>query len=301
MKRTLTTLLPALIILFVSTATAQPNKTSACDFRADMRKVWEDHITWTRNVILNVIDDLPGTNDAVGRLLQNQVDIGDAIKPYYGNAAGDMLTTLLTSHIIIAADLLTALKNNDAAGLNSANNAWIANADDIATFLASANPQWDLMEMKMMMYDHLNLTAAEAVARKNQDYAADITAYDNAHHQILEMADMLTAGIIKQFPNMFKGGSNIRMIELNDGGVTLSQNMPNPFTEKTTITFYIPENIIDAQMIFYNMVGKMIKSVVITERGEGTFTVFAPGLSKGIYTYSIFADGKLIDTKQMVH
>ena len=291
----------AATILFAGTATAQPNKASACDFRSDMRKLWEDHITWTRNVILNIIDDLPGTNEAVGRLLQNQVDIGDAIKPYYGNAAGDMLTSLLTSHIVIAADLLTALKNNDAAGLTAANNAWIANADSIAMFLASANPNWDLAEMTQMMYDHLNATTAEAAARKNMDYAADVIAYDNVHNQILEMADMLSDGIIKQFKNMFPGPKNLRVIELTDGDVTLSQNMPNPFAEKTTITYYIPEYITDAQMIFYNSMGKVIKTVAITERGEGIFTVFAPGLSKGIYTYSIIADGKLIDTKQMVH
>jgi hypothetical protein len=301
MKRIFTTIVLAALIFIAGTATAQPNKTTACEFKTDMRKAWEDHITWTRNVILNIIDDLPGTNEAVGRLLQNQVDIGNAIKPYYGNAAGDMLTTLLTSHIVIAADLLTALKNNDAAALNAANTAWITNADDIAAFLASANPHWDLMEMKMMMYDHLNLTAAEAVARKTQDYTADILAYDNAHHQILEMADMLSMGIIKQFPNKFKGASNMRVIELTDSDIILSQNMPNPFTEKTIINYFIPDHVTDAKLIFYNSVGKVIKTVVITERGEGSISILAHELSSGIYTYSIIADGRLIDTKQMVH
>lgn len=181
------------------------NKSTCCDLKSDMRKLWEDHIIWTRNVILNIIDELPGTTQAVDRLLQNQDDIGNAIKPFYGDAAGTQLSTLLRQHITIAADLLTALDDGNTAAFNTANAQWIANADAIAAFLSGANPNWPLAEMKSMLYDHLNLTAAEALARKNANYTADVTAFENVHIQILNMADMLTQGIIKQFPNMFRG------------------------------------------------------------------------------------------------
>ncbi len=174
-------------------------------FHDAMRQLWEDHITWTRMFIVSAVADLPDTGFAAGRLLQNQADIGNAIKPFYGEAAGEQLTALLRDHILIAADLVAAAKAGDAAGVEAASARWYANADDIATFLSSANPEnWPLDEMKTMMREHLDLTLEEAVARLTGDWAADIAAYDEIHEQILEMADMLSTGIIRQFPKQLK-------------------------------------------------------------------------------------------------
>jgi hypothetical protein len=175
---------------------------SELTLRSNMDKLWEDHIAWTRNVIFNVMDSLPGMNEEVARLLKNQEDIGNAIKPYYGNAAGDQLTALLKTHITGAADVLVAAKSNgDLAGAQAR---WQANADSIATFLSTANPtNWPLADMKAMMGEHLTLTTNEAVARLTKDYAADVAAYDAVHTQILKMSDMLSDGIIKQFPDKF--------------------------------------------------------------------------------------------------
>jgi hypothetical protein len=174
-------------------------------FRNEMRKLWEDHITWTRMVIVSFAADLPDLNPALERLLANQGDIGDAVKPFYGDAAGDRLTALLRDHILIAADLLAAAKAGDAAALADAQERWRANADDIAAFLAAANPRnWPLDEMEAMMHDHLELTTEEAVARLSGDWAADIHAYDEVHRQALGMADMLSTGIVRQFPRRFR-------------------------------------------------------------------------------------------------
>ena len=179
--------------------------TSANELKTNLRVLWEDHAMYTRNVILNIIDDLPGTDEAVARLLKNQDDIGDAIKPVYGEAAGKKLTELLREHIVIAADLLKAAKVNNQADFASANTKWVKNADDIAVFLSSANSRnWKLEDMKKMMNEHLNLTTQEAVARIKKDYKADIEAYDKTRAELLEMSDMLATGIIKQFPDKFK-------------------------------------------------------------------------------------------------
>ncbi len=174
-------------------------------FHDAMRKLWEDHVTWTRLFIVSAVADLPDTGPTAQRLLQNQSDIGEAIKPFYGDAAGEQLTTLLRDHILIAADLVSAAKAGDTAAFEDAQARWYANADEIAAFLHSANPEsWPLDEMKAMMREHLDLTLEEAGARLNGDWAADIAAYDQIHGQILEMADMLSAGIIRQFPKAFK-------------------------------------------------------------------------------------------------
>lgn len=174
-------------------------------FRNAMRKLWEDHITWTRLFIVSALSDLPDKDPTALRLLQNQDDIGNAIKPFYGEDAGNQLSSLLRDHILIAAELLEAAKNGDTAAFEDANARWYANADDIATFLNAANPEnWPLDEMKLMMKEHLDLTLEEASARLNGDWDADIAAYEKIHAQILEMADMLSAGIIDQFPKKFK-------------------------------------------------------------------------------------------------
>ena len=175
------------------------------DFRSDMRKLWEDHITWTRLYIVSAVADLPDKDATAKRLLQNQVDIGNAVKSFYGEAAGDKLAALLKDHILIAVDIIDAAKKGEAAKKDAAVNRWTANADDIATFLSGANPKhWPVTEMKKMMREHLDLTTAELVAHLQKDGPADVAAYDKVHRAILMMADMLSSGISAQFPARFK-------------------------------------------------------------------------------------------------
>lgn len=179
--------------------------TTRSAFRNAMRVLWEDHITWTRLYIVSVAADLPDKDATAGRLLKNQADIGNAIKPYYGSAAGDKLTALLRGHILTAAELLAAAKAGDTAKVGQARTRWYANADEIAAFLSGANPKhWPPAEMKAHMRDHLDLTLEEATARLKGDWTADIAAYDRVHAQILKMADMLSDGIIRQFPGKFR-------------------------------------------------------------------------------------------------
>ncbi len=184
-------------------ACSQGVSVKAMDLKINMRKLWEDHIIWTRNVICCLVDGLPGSDQALKRLLQNQEDIGNAIKPVYGEDAGKKLTALLLDHIKISADVINAAKAGDKDKLNGANKRWTANADEISTFFCHANPRWKLDEMKSMMHDHLKLTTDEAVARIKKDYEADIKAYDKVHGGILQMSDMLADGIINQFPGKF--------------------------------------------------------------------------------------------------
>jgi hypothetical protein len=170
-----------------------------------MRRLWEDHITWTRLFIVSASADLPDLQATTERLLRNQQDIGDAIKPFYGRAAGERLSSLLTEHILVAADLLGAAKAGDQAAVARHSSIWYRNGNQIADFLNKANPRhWARQEMRTMMRDHLDLTLAEAVAHLTRDHRADIRAYDRIHRQILSMADMLSDGIAAQFPKRFR-------------------------------------------------------------------------------------------------
>lgn len=173
--------------------------------RRNVRKLWEDHVTWTRLAIISLTTGSADTEATVGRLLRNQTDIGNAVKPFYGKAAGNRLTALLREHILIAADVIAAAKAGDQGKLGDAQARWNANADQISAFLSRANPRaWKLAEMKAMMREHLRLTTNEAVARLTANWGADVAAYDAIHLQALHMADMLSAGIVKQFPGRFR-------------------------------------------------------------------------------------------------
>jgi hypothetical protein len=172
--------------------------------RQEMRRLWEDHVTWTRLAIISLTTDSPDTEATVGRLLQNQTDIGDAVKPFYGEAAGNELTRQLRLHILIAADVVAAARAGDQAELADAQARWLANADDIAAVLNSVNPKhWKLATMRAEMHKHLDLTTQEAVARLQGNWSADVAAYDQIHEHILHMSDLLSSGLVKQFPNRF--------------------------------------------------------------------------------------------------
>lgn len=179
-------------------------KISPVAFNKAMRHLWEDHITWTRLYIVSAAANLPDKDATAQRLLQNQADIGKAVSAFYGDAAGDKLTALLKDHILGAAALIEVAKSGDQAKISDASAKWYANADEIAAFLNGANPKnWPLEDMKAGMKMHLDLTLAEATARLQGKYTDDIADYDKIHDHILGLADLLSTGIIKQFPNRF--------------------------------------------------------------------------------------------------
>jgi hypothetical protein len=177
----------------------------ALAFHDDMRKLWEDHITWTRLAIVSFAAGLPDFDQTAARLLRNQDDIGNAIKPYYGRRAGNQLTALLKEHIGGAVDLLIAAKAGDAAAFESAKRAWYANGREIARFLSAASPRFlPLAAVRRMMRGHLDQTLVEASHRLSGDYAADIRDYELVHRHILMMADAISGAIIRQFPGRFR-------------------------------------------------------------------------------------------------
>ena len=176
---------------------------TAEDLRLAMRKLWSEHVIWTRDYIVAATTDHPSAPAVSRRLLRNQDDIGNAITPYYGAAAGSRLASLLKDHILIAVDLVGAAKAGDTPKKEDADRRWHANATEIATFLSAANPNWPRQTMFEMLNDHLSLTAQEAGDRLGSRWDDDIATFDRIHAQSLRMADALTDGIVRQFPTRF--------------------------------------------------------------------------------------------------
>jgi hypothetical protein len=185
---------------------------STKELKAQMVELWEQHVSWNRNVMLCIVDELPGTDQAVERLRQNKIEIGDAIKPYYGTEAGDQLTKLLYHHVIISAEVITLAKAEKNAELKAANQRWYANADVIAEFLADTNPYWALEDIKQIIKEQLTLTTNQAVYRIQKNYSADVIAYDKAHADVLKMANIFADGITKQFPEKFKTDPGVLLV-----------------------------------------------------------------------------------------
>jgi hypothetical protein len=181
------------------------NSKSAVDLRMTMRKLWEDHITYTSFYITSALAGSDDAGKVAERLLKNQEDLGNAIKPVYGEAAGNKLTALLKEHILIAVDLVKAAKEGNKEALAAADKKWDKNGEDIAAFLSGANPKnWSKKAMTDMMLAHLVVTKDAVVAKLKKDHAAAIKAYDKGHDHILMMADALSTGIVKQFPEKFR-------------------------------------------------------------------------------------------------
>ena len=171
--------------------------------REDMRKLWSDHVIWTREYIVSAIDGSPDANAAATRLLKNQDDIGGAVAAFYGKDAGDTLTRLLKEHILIAVDLIAAAKAGNQAKYSATDQQWTRNGEQIADFLSQANPNWPRAALADMMAAHLATTTKEVVARMNKKWDEDTAAFDEAYAHILHMSDALSEGIVKQFPHKF--------------------------------------------------------------------------------------------------
>src|SRR5438067_12632868 len=185
----------------MSTATS-PSPASS-QLHDAMRKLWSDHVVWTRLYIISAVAGDASAQTAANRLLRNQEDIGNAIVPYYGAAAGTQLTNLLEQHILIAVDLVAAAKAGDQAKVADADRRWHVNANDLATFLSGANPNWPKATVLAMLNQHLALTTQEATARIQSRWSDDASTFDSIFSQILTMADALSDGIVKQFPARF--------------------------------------------------------------------------------------------------
>ncbi len=180
-----------------------PASPEALSLQLALRRLWADHVIWTREYVVAAIANSPDAQAVAGRLLANQEHIGSAIVPFYGEQAGQALTGLLKQHIMVAVELIEAAKTGDQEKFADADQRWDQNARDIASFLSSANPNWPERDVVDLLSQHLKLTKDEATARLQQRWEDDIEAFDQIFTEILTVSDVLSTGIVKQFPDRF--------------------------------------------------------------------------------------------------
>ena len=171
---------------------------------AAMRRLWADHVIWTRQYVVAAVGGNPDADAAAARLLKNQEDIGNAVVPFYGEDAGAALTDLLKQHIMIAVELIEAAKAGDQDTFQEKDAAWDGNIREIAAFLSGANPHWPENDVYDLLNLHLTLTKKEVVARLEQNWEADVAAFDEIFTEIMTVSDALSDGLVAQFPERFE-------------------------------------------------------------------------------------------------
>lgn len=171
--------------------------------KSSMRLVWEQHVYWTRLMIVSIVFNLTDVNATTARLLQNATDMGNLLRPFYGNNIAEKYSDLIREHLVIAADLIKAAKANDQRAAADAERRWYENGAEISEFLSTINPYISKRDFQIMFFEHLALTKMEAVCMIQKDFRASIATFDKIELEALQMADTITAAIVKQFPNTF--------------------------------------------------------------------------------------------------
>lgn len=173
-------------------------------FQNAWRKIWEEHVFWTRSYLVSNTNALEDSEFVYGRLQKNQADLGESLKPFYGEVAGMRFTQLLLEHVKIGGNLITFLGQHQDLEAIKTMQLWRSNVDDIAVHLNHLNQAfWPLGDVQAILNEHLNKTDDEIKLQISKDWNGSISAYDQVHHHALFVADFFSKGIIKQFPERF--------------------------------------------------------------------------------------------------
>lgn len=183
------------------------NRTFACNgltcrqlqLSNTMRRLWIEHVLWTRQFIISTAFELPDLSFVTQRLLQNPGDFAEILQPIYGKNAAVQFNRLFTDHLLIAAELVNAAKAGNSAEAERQRKIWYDNAEEIAQLLCSVNCCRNECRWKDMLFDHLRMTENEAVYILTGEYQKGINVYDAIQKEALNMADAMTCGIIRNF------------------------------------------------------------------------------------------------------
>ena len=169
-----------------------------------LRDLWVGHIFWVRNVVLATkYNDADAAKVAEGKVVENAKAIGDAIASIYGKEAGDKLFGLLAGHYGAVKDYMTAAFAGNADAKSAAVEKLKKNAEEIATFLSSANPNWPKQTLVGLLMAHGAHHIAQIDQVNTKDFASEAKTWDDMKKHIYVIADALAGGIVKQFPKKF--------------------------------------------------------------------------------------------------
>lgn len=166
------------------------------DFKSSLRKLFTDHAVYTVFVLKSIVDNGKDTKVFLDRLLVNQRDIGDQLKPIVGVNNGNAITQLLTEHIKLAGDVITAAVKRDPT-LPEKIKKLFANGDTIALNLSALNPHTvSYEEQKEMWHRHNQFVIDMTIQRIKGNYLQEQQLYDSYYNEILAMSDSIAHGLM---------------------------------------------------------------------------------------------------------
>lgn len=180
-----------------------PDDSKKIDLTNSMRLAWSQHVYWTRMFLISTAERLEDQSATTDRLMQNPKDIAGIFANYYSQNIANIVAQLLTEHLQIGGELITALRDGRTAEAEKLTSEWYINADKMANTFNRINPHYDREEMREMLHKHLDLTTQEVAMRLAKRYTEDIEAFNEVEKEAMMMADYFTSGIIKQFPLEF--------------------------------------------------------------------------------------------------
>ncbi len=214
-KRVFTTmilLLAAVTLLAVPYSSFAKGKEAAvkltpktAELKLALRDLWVGHIFWVRNVVLTTkMADAAAAKVEEQQVVQNARDIANAIVPYYGKEAGDKLFNLLAGHYGAIKDCMNASFAGNKEAMNAGVQKMNKNAEEIATFLSSANPNnWPKAAILAALAAHGGFHMAQIEAINAKDFSSEAKTWEAMKNQVYVIADTLADGIVKQFPQKF--------------------------------------------------------------------------------------------------
>lgn len=177
------------------TGQAQAPASLSCE----MREAWGRLVRWQRMLLLSIAERLEDLSAVEDRLMQTPGEIARLFGQYYGEESAGCLEQLLTEHLELGGNLITAQRNGQTAQANAFEEQWYENAGRLADTLSGIQPQACRGEMRDTLRRHLDRTAQQVSARLAGDYTGDIQAYDQVERGANAMADDFTDGIMRQF------------------------------------------------------------------------------------------------------
>lgn len=177
----------------------------ATELKLAFRDLWTDHIYWVRNVVLETkYGDETAAKVAEDRVVQDAKGIAGAITPYYGKEASDRLFALLAGHYGAIKEYMTATFSGNDMAKDEAAVTLKKNADEIAAFLSSANPNWSkgTLESALIAHGGHHMTEINEISKK--DFSGDAQTWEAMKGHVYVIAGVLSDGIVKQFPDKFR-------------------------------------------------------------------------------------------------
>ncbi len=177
-----------------------PRQISKIELQLALRNLWQGHIFWVRNVVLMTkLGDKEAAKVAEEQVVQNAKEIANAMIPYYGKEASEKLFSLLAGHYAAVKEYMNAVFSGNKEEKTKATDKMKKNAEEIAAFLSSANPNWPKDALMSALMAHIGFHMAQIDEINAKNFSAEAKTWEEMKNQVNQIADVLAVGIYKQF------------------------------------------------------------------------------------------------------